>query len=204
MSPEQIKHMVARFLQWKLPESFNPDGGISFERICNAGTPFASSREPVGTNLLDATQAEAMVRHMIDGLPRNGARTTIVARVDASEALAQIETARAKAEARVAELEALINSPETDDWLKGVQIEAAHQIERWGVEHDAGKSAWDWFWLIGYLSQKAAAAQVAGDAFKAKHHTISTAAALLNWHRHLSGADQRMRPGIDPVARGVA
>jgi hypothetical protein len=108
-----------------------------------------------------------------------------------------------RAETRVAELEALINSPQTNDWLKGAQLEAAHQIERWGAQHDAGKSAWDWFWLIGYLAQKAAAAQVAGDAFKAKHHTISTAAALLNWHRHLAGTDQRMRPGIDPVARGV-
>jgi hypothetical protein len=106
-------------------------------------------------------------------------------------------------QARIAELEALINSPETDDWLKGAQLEAAHQIERWGAEHDVGKSPWDWFWLIGFLAQKAAASQVAGDDQKAKHHTISTAAALLNWHRHLTGADQRMRPGIDPVARGV-
>ncbi len=93
MTPDQIKHMVARFLHWKLPEGFNPDGGISFERICNAGTAFASNREPVGTNLLDATQAEVMVRHMIDGLPHDGVTTTIVAKVDASEALAKIREA---------------------------------------------------------------------------------------------------------------
>lgn len=30
---------------------------------------FESRREPVGTNLFDAQQAEAMVRHMIQGLP---------------------------------------------------------------------------------------------------------------------------------------
>lgn len=119
-------------------------------------------------------------------------------------ALQKQQVALDAALARVAELEGLINSPETDDWLKGAELEAAHQVERWGAEHDTGKSAWDWFWLIGYLAQKAAAAQVAGDAHKAQHHTISTAAALLNWHRHLTGADQRMRPGIDPAARGVS
>ncbi|MFC5505137.1 hypothetical protein [Bosea massiliensis] len=115
-----------------------------------------------------------------------------------------LESARLEAaNARIAELELLINSPETDDWLTGARLEAAHQVERYGAEHDAGKTAWDWFWLIGYLAQKAAAAQTAGDSSKAKHHTISTAAALLNWHRHLGGIDQRMRPGIDPVERGI-
>lgn len=29
-----------------------------------------SRHEPIGTNLFDATQAEAMVRYMIDGLPK--------------------------------------------------------------------------------------------------------------------------------------
>lgn len=119
-------------------------------------------------------------------------------------ALQQQQVELDKARARLAELEALINSPETNDWLKGAELEAAHQIERWGAEHDTGKSAWDWFWLIGYLAQKAAAAEAAGDKHKAQHHTISTAAALLNWHRHLTGANQRMRPGIDPIERGLS
>lgn len=69
MTEAQIKHMVDRFLSWRLPDGFNPDGGISFEPICNAGMPFASKREPVGTNLLDAMQAKAMVLHMLEGLP---------------------------------------------------------------------------------------------------------------------------------------
>lgn len=99
---------------------------------------------------------------------------------------------------RVAELEARINTPETGDFLKGVCLEAAHQRERWGAQHDAGKSAFDWFWLIGYLAQKAASAEVAGDIEKARHHTISTAAALSNWHLRLSGGDGSMRPGFDP------
>lgn len=69
MTDEQIKHMVSRFLGWKLPENFNPDDGISFDPIANRGWKFERRREPVGTNLFDAAQAEAMVRYLIDGMP---------------------------------------------------------------------------------------------------------------------------------------
>ena len=69
MLNEQIKHMVDRFLMWKLPESFNPDGGVSFKRTFNEHTAHPMKHEPSGTNLLDATQADAMVRHMIEGMP---------------------------------------------------------------------------------------------------------------------------------------
>ncbi|MER9217886.1 hypothetical protein NKI48_02975 [Mesorhizobium sp. M0644] len=69
MTEDQIKHMVSRFLTWRLPEGFNPDGGISFEKTFNEHTAFPRKHEPVGTNLFDATQATAMVRHMVDGLP---------------------------------------------------------------------------------------------------------------------------------------
>lgn len=65
----QIKHMVDRFLAWKLPENFRPDAGISFERRFNNGTPQGGTHEPSGTNLIDAMQADAMVRFMLDGLP---------------------------------------------------------------------------------------------------------------------------------------
>jgi hypothetical protein len=98
--------------------------------------------------------------------------------------------------ARIADLEGKINTPVTDDWFEGVRLEAAHQLERWAGEHDAGKSAFDWFWLIGYLAQKAASSIVSGDIEKGKHHTISTAAALLNWHRNITGERTEMRPGI--------
>jgi hypothetical protein len=70
MTEDQIKHMVDRFLQWRLPEPFQPDGGISFEPYGNKGTPHQYRREPVGTNLFGYTEAEAMVRHMIEGLPQ--------------------------------------------------------------------------------------------------------------------------------------
>lgn len=91
----------------------------------------------------------------------------------------------------------VINTPETADFMAGVPLEAAHQRDRWGTDHNAGKTPFDWFWLIGYLAQKAAQAHVDGNAEKALHHTISTAAALANWHAAISGASNAMRPGID-------
>lgn len=51
------KQMVERFLSWKLPNDFAPDGGISFDGVS----------EPVGTNLLNYTQAEKMVEYMVKG-----------------------------------------------------------------------------------------------------------------------------------------
>ena len=59
--------MVNRFLGWRLPENFNPDGGISFQKTINEGIPdWPQKNEPVGTNLFDAMQAEAMVRYILD------------------------------------------------------------------------------------------------------------------------------------------
>ena len=60
MTEDQIKQMVNRFLQWKLPTDFFPDCGITFNRS------YQSEHGPVGTNLFTAPQAEAMVRHMIE------------------------------------------------------------------------------------------------------------------------------------------
>lgn len=96
------------------------------------------------------------------------------------------------------------DTPQVADFVKAVVLEADHQRARWGSEHDAGKSPFDWFWLIGYLAQKAADAAVRGDNFKALHHTISTGAALANWHTALSGGDTSMRPGILPNDEATA
>ena len=64
MNDAQIKHMVDRFLAWKLPDNFSPDAGVSFD-------PPVTWPWPTGTNLLDATQVTAMVQHMVSGLPAN-------------------------------------------------------------------------------------------------------------------------------------
>jgi hypothetical protein len=59
-----VKQMVDRFLAWRLPKDFSPDDGISAKR-----PNYAPEVEwaPTGTNLLTASQAEAMVRHMLAG-----------------------------------------------------------------------------------------------------------------------------------------
>lgn len=82
-----IKHMVDRFLGWKLPEDFSPDDGISFKATYNDGTPYVRKHEPVGTNLFSATQAEAMVRYMLAGMPDSApiAPHALVQRKDESD-----------------------------------------------------------------------------------------------------------------------
>ena len=69
MTQDQIKHMVEQFLRWRLPETFHPDGGITFEPVGSKGTQYEFQREPVGTNLLTYKEALEMVLHMLDGLP---------------------------------------------------------------------------------------------------------------------------------------
>lgn len=64
MTDEQIKWMTDRFLAWHLPDDFLPDGGISFTEPRRSAPGW-----PIGTNLLSATQAEAMVRYMLEDLP---------------------------------------------------------------------------------------------------------------------------------------
>lgn len=68
MTDDQIKHMVDRFLGWRLPKPWNPDNGVSYQRPNYAHQP-ADHDWPSGTNLFDAGQAEAMVRYMVEEMP---------------------------------------------------------------------------------------------------------------------------------------
>jgi len=90
-----------------------------------------------------------------------------------------------------------INTPEIDDFMEAVQNEAKHQRLRWGVDHDAGKTNSDWFWLIGYVAGKALNPK---NYEKQLHHIITTAAVCLNWHSAKLGLNSEMRPGIDGEA----
>lgn len=71
ITDDQIKQMVNRFLGWKLPEDFHPDAGISFNPFFNVeynakqGKP-PNRHTPSGTNLFNATRAEAMVRYILN------------------------------------------------------------------------------------------------------------------------------------------
>lgn len=54
--------MVNRFLGWKLPESFGPDCFVHFDRE----RATKNQSWPIGTNLLNADEARAMLEHVLD------------------------------------------------------------------------------------------------------------------------------------------
>jgi len=100
-------------------------------------------------------------------------------------------------------LRTMINTPELENFLRAVHIEAIHQVERWGTAHDRAKRPADWFWLVGYLGGKALHAAVSNERDKALHRCVSTAAALYNWHCAIKGVDVRMCPGRSDLAQMV-
>jgi len=54
---EVLKIAVDRFLGWKLPKDFQPDGGISFKSgVC----------ETIGTHLFTAQQANEMLKYVLE------------------------------------------------------------------------------------------------------------------------------------------
>jgi hypothetical protein len=128
----------------------------------------------------------------------------IAERKEAADLIENLEARALAAEEERDRLRTKLNTPELHDFAKAVVLEAAHQRERWGADHDAGKEPQDWFWLLGYLGGKALHAAKAGDADKALHHCISSAAVLANWHAAILGLSNTMRPGIDPEERGYA
>ena len=54
---EVLKIAVDRFLGWKLPADFSPDGGISFK---------SGVYETTGTNLFTAQQANEMLKYVLE------------------------------------------------------------------------------------------------------------------------------------------
>lgn len=59
-----VKEAVDRFLGWQFPDDFHPDGGIQFTRY-DLSKPGIGKQTPVGTNLLNAQQAEEMIRYIL-------------------------------------------------------------------------------------------------------------------------------------------
>jgi len=133
------------------------------------------------------TMTHERLTHIID---------TLSSGIKSSDAKMGLELAT-----EVTRLLALINAPRTDEFFEAVRIEAAHQVERWGSEHDAGKRAEDWVTLLIYLLGKTAKAHFDGDRSKLEHHVITTAAVALNWWRHLTGVSTAMRPGVSDNQR---
>lgn len=83
------------------------------------------------------------------------------------------------------EFEDLINSPEIEDFLKGVRLESAHQTERWGSEQEALKLPHDYALVLDKLKGKQALAIWDKATDKYKHHLITMAAVCFNMHRQI-------------------
>ncbi|KQW22127.1 hypothetical protein ASC80_01650 [Afipia sp. Root123D2] len=99
--------------------------------------------------------------------------------------------------AEVERLNKIMNTPVIEPFVEAAVSEAKHQVYRWGAEHDASKTAWDWYWLAGYLTSKAAHATLEENWEKAKHHTVTAAAMLANWHRHICAAASKASADVD-------
>jgi hypothetical protein len=78
-----------------------------------------------------------------------------------------------------------LDTPELQDFMKAIPLEATHQNARWPEGHDENKTSEEWYWLIAHLAGKALAALRYNDVQKALHHTITVAAACANWHKHI-------------------
>jgi hypothetical protein len=137
---------------------------------------------------------------------------------DAKQLLAQPVTAIDVLTAEIERLRRQLNTPELVDFTAGVVLEAQHQRERWGSDHDAGKTPADWHWLVAHLAGRAlyhahelehlqrlknpSQQLIDRHRQKAVHHCITAAAAIANWHAHMLGLTN-MRPGIDAQHLGV-
>lgn len=149
-----------------------------------------------------SAEREAAYEEFLEQKPRvTIPRESFFAGWAARDALDQTSRVR-ELETEVQRLNSLINTPHTHDFLEAVRLEMPHQRERHGAAHDAGKKPADWFWLVGYLAGKALHALVSGNIEKAKHHVITTAAALGNWFLAITGESTVMRPGIEPLENG--
>lgn len=83
------------------------------------------------------------------------------------------------------EHDALVNNPEIEDFVKGVQLEAAHQLERWGIENEEANPPHHFVLVMAKLLGKLSTDIFDRDHEKFKHHCIAIAAEMHNIHRQV-------------------
>ena len=98
------------------------------------------------------------------------------------------------------QLQELIGKPHNEDFITGLVIEAAHQVERWGEAHDRAKEPEDW---LGFSATSPAKRPrpTARATSKSQAPHISSAAVLLQWHSLLSGHGTGFTPGHSDLER---
>lgn len=82
-------------------------------------------------------------------------------------------------------IEKLVNSPEINDFLKGVQLEAVHQVQRWGIENEEASPPHHFILVFAKLLGKMSTDVFDRDVEKFKHHCIAVAAEMHNIHRQI-------------------
>ncbi len=90
-----------------------------------------------------------------------------------------------KEETREQYLERLINNPEIENFLEGVKLEAAHQIERWGLEKEERNPPHHYILVMAKILGKMSTDIFDRDVEKFKHHCIAVAAEMHNLHRQI-------------------
>jgi hypothetical protein len=102
-------------------------------------------------------------------------------------AYAKLEAELKEAHAEIERLTGIIHTPENDEFLTGTAREAEFQRQHHGVDNSEEAFDWpQWYWVAGYLLGKAWHALKQHNTVKAKHHLVTTAALLYNWHNLLS------------------
>ena len=102
-------------------------------------------------------------------------------------------------EERVKELELLINSPELEDFMKGVRLESAHQTEAQGKDNEELKYPHDYALVLDKLKGKQALAIWDKDTEKYMHHLITMASVCHNAHRQMKKEETLMYKWFNPL-----
>lgn len=77
----------------------------------------------------------------------------------------------------------LLNNPEIEDFIKGVRLEASHQLERWGIDREESAPPHHFILVFNKILGKMAVDIFNKDIDKFKHHCIAVAAEMHNIHR---------------------
>jgi len=141
---EMIDDMVSRFLSWKLPKGFQPDGGVVFIGAVGNVDAYVydqPGRWPVGTNLFSADQAREMIINLL-GDTLKGAWKKLVddnVRLNAAACLnigMDNHLTLIRREKRISELEQLINERDDAIRLLRTQLEMAMRQIVMEFSHD--------------------------------------------------------------------
>jgi len=183
---------------WGLPDNvcvfallWNPEGDAEHAAVAEV----KDNPDDIGTYIDNLTDSAFPVGMKLYASPYHAAVDGVLtAAIDALsvrcgfpvclDRIQALDTIGKKVE-RLTGIERLVNTPKTDEFFTAVRNEAAHQVVRWGEDHDLKKTPSEWISLMVHLLGKTVKAQWAGDREKYLHHIITGAAVCLNWHRQV-------------------